>query len=165
MMELWDIRDENGIITGRTVERGKSMKTGEYHLVVFAWIRNSKGEYLISKRTPNKSAPNMWETTGGSAIVGEESMQAILREVKEELGITLNKENGKKIMRLLHPNAKSPYISDVWLFEHDIEISELTYQQEEVCDAQWVEKERIQELIREKTFVEHEFVSKCWDCI
>lgn len=161
-MELWDILDENGNRTGKIVERGKPMKKDEYHLVVFAWIRNSKGEYLISKRTANKTFPNKWEITGGSAVVGESSLQAVLRGVKEELGLTLNKDNGKKIMRLVYPNTECSYIADIWLFEQDIDVSELTYQSDEVCDAKWIKKEQIEELIQENKFVKHEFISKCW---
>ena len=50
MIELWDILDENGNITGRLHERGKPMVEGDYHLVVHVWIMNHKGEFLISKR-------------------------------------------------------------------------------------------------------------------
>lgn len=31
----------------------------------------------------------MWETTGGSAVAGDDSLTAALRETKEELGIDL----------------------------------------------------------------------------
>ena len=89
-IELWDILDEDGNKTGELVARGRPMKQDEYHLVVHVWIRNSKGQFLISKRTPNKTFPNMWETTGGSAIKGEDSLSAALREVREEIGINLS---------------------------------------------------------------------------
>ena len=90
MSELWDIYDINRKPTGRTVERGKPMKSGEYHIVVNVWIRNSKGEWLISKRTPNKHFPLLWEPTGGSAVSGESSFDAAIRETREELGVELD---------------------------------------------------------------------------
>lgn len=46
--------DEKRIKTGRTVERGKPMAPGEFHNVVNVWIRNQRGEWLISKRAPSK---------------------------------------------------------------------------------------------------------------
>ena len=62
-MELWDILDGNGNKTGKTVERGKTMRQDEYHLSVHIWIKNSNGEFLITKRTANKKIlPNMWAT-------------------------------------------------------------------------------------------------------
>ena len=49
MAELWDIYDSNKQKTGKTVERGNyDFKTGEYHIVVTAFIINSKKEILIS---------------------------------------------------------------------------------------------------------------------
>ena len=53
---------------------------------------NSKNEILISKRAEDKKAyPLMWECNGGAIIVGETSLQGMLREIKEELGLTFKK--------------------------------------------------------------------------
>ena len=58
-----------------------------YHLVVHVWIRNSKGEYLISQRSANRPTyPLMWECVGGSVVKGEDSLQGAIREAKEEVG-------------------------------------------------------------------------------
>lgn len=103
MAEFWDIVDEHGNKTGNLHERGKPMQKGEYHLSISIWIFNSKGEFLISKRTPTQIAPNMWETTGGSAIAGEDSRAAALRETSEELGITLIPENGQLFKSYTYP--------------------------------------------------------------
>lgn len=152
-MELWDILDEDGNKTGKTVERGKPMKQDEYHLVVHVWIKNSSGEYLISKRTPNKTFPNMWETTGGSAIVGDDSLQAALREVKEEIGVDLSPERGKCLFRLKRQHKDFPDFTDVWLFNEDVDIRKVVYQPEEVCGAKWATPAQIRALIEAGEFV------------
>jgi isopentenyldiphosphate isomerase len=100
-VEMWDILDTDGNKTGRLHKRGKNpvegLKEGEYFRAVHIWIKNKDGRFLISKRTPCRSlAPNLWECTGGAAIAGEDSLTAALREVKEELGLTLNPSNGEK---------------------------------------------------------------------
>lgn len=95
MSEFWDIYDKDRKLTGRTVERGKPMGRDEYHIVVNVWIRNSKGQWLISKRTANKHFPLLWEPTGGSAVAGESSFDAALRETREELGVELDPEKGE----------------------------------------------------------------------
>ena len=87
MAEFWDILNDKGEKTGRIHERGKPMKDGEYHLEVYLWIENDKGEFLISKRSPNKSFPLLWECTGGNAVAGEDSLTTALKEVKEDLGL------------------------------------------------------------------------------
>lgn len=46
-MELWDVCDENGKFTGRTISRMEGsahMPEGEYHLAVTVVILNSAGE-------------------------------------------------------------------------------------------------------------------------
>lgn len=143
-MELWDILDENRDKTGRFVERGKPMESGDYHLVVFAFIKNDKGEFLISKRTSNKTFPGTWEITGGSGIVGDDSLSAITREVKEELGVELIDKNGK-IIKSIRCECDCSYFADVWIFEHDIDIKDVVCQPEEVSEARWATREDIRD--------------------
>jgi len=162
-MELWDILDENRNETGRVVERGKSMNTGEYHLVVFAIIINSKGQFIISKRTPNKTYPNTWEFTGGSALAGEDSLSAILREVKEELGVELIKRNGKVLKTIKYDTGS--YFADVWLFEQDVDIHDVACQPEEVSEARIVTKKEIIKLIKGDIFIKNTFITGCLELI
>jgi isopentenyldiphosphate isomerase len=63
MTELWDLYNEERKKTG-TILRGTPIPKGQYHLVISAWIVNSKGEYLLSQRHPNKAYPYFWECTG-----------------------------------------------------------------------------------------------------
>ena len=106
MAVLMDILDQNRNKTGRITERSIPMKKGEYHLAVSVWIKNDAGEFLISKRSPMKRiSPNMWETTGGVVMSGEDSLSAALREVREELGIELSAENGRIVKRYTYPHV------------------------------------------------------------
>lgn len=154
-MELWDILDGNGNKTGKTIERGKPMRQDEYHLIVHIWIKNSNGEFLITKRTPNKKTlPNMWETTVGSAIAGEDSLKAVLREVKEEISINLSPESGKYLFRLKRQQYDFPDFIDVWLFKKEADIKEIIYQPEEVCGAKWATPSEIQSSIESGEFAD-----------
>jgi len=150
-MELWDILDNDRNLTGKTSERGMALNKGEYHLVVFGFIKNSKGEFIISKRTANKSFPNTWEITGGAAITGDDSYHAIRREVKEELGIELTSP-GKLIDSKKYEDDAS-YFVDVWLFEEDVDIHSVVCQPEEVSEAKLVTKDEIYKLINEGEFM------------
>ena len=93
--ELWDVYDEDRNLTGRLHRRGDPLKKGDYHLVIHVWILNSRGEFLLTKRSPNKGFANLWETTGGSALAGDDSLTAAIREVKEETGLRLDPGKGK----------------------------------------------------------------------
>ena len=86
-MEYWDLYDKERNKLNKIVKRGDKLQDDEYHIVINAWIRNSKNEFLITQRAANKKYAFMWECTGGSALKGETSLDAAVREVKEEFGI------------------------------------------------------------------------------
>ncbi|MDF2536638.1 MAG: hypothetical protein K0R18_2800 [Bacillales bacterium] len=148
-MEVWDVYDKDRRLTGRTHIRGEKMIFGDYHLVVDIWIRNSKGQYLISKRHLDKPFGLLWECTGGSALVGDSSLDAAIREVKEELGISLSPEKGKLVRTVI----VSDYFRDSWLFDAEIDLSDLKLQAEEVIDAKWASYEEIKKMIENVKFV------------
>lgn len=100
-MELWDLYNERWELTGRDHIRGEEIPQGYYHLVVHIWIRNSKGEYLISQRSADRPTfPLIWECVGGSVTKGEDSLTGALRETQEEVGLTLSPEDGKLVHTL-----------------------------------------------------------------
>ena len=75
-MELWDLYDRDGNITGETWERvaGRNNKIpdGRYHMVCEILVRHTDGTFLLTKRHPEKDLyPGFWEATcGGSAVKG-----------------------------------------------------------------------------------------------
>ena len=72
------------------------MATGDYHLVIHVWKHNGRGEWLINPRDLNRSTSidGKWETTGGAAVAGDDSLSTALRETKEELGIDIYQIRG-----------------------------------------------------------------------
>jgi mutator protein MutT len=150
-MEFWDIYDKDKRKTGKTVARGDVLNDDEYHLIVFGIICNSNNEFIISKRAVNKSYPETWEFTGGAVICGESSHEAILREVKEELGIKLNSKG--ILVGSFVTEARNSYYADVWYFEEDIDISLIKCQFSEVIEAKLVDKQVIDKLNEEGFFM------------
>lgn len=143
MSEIWDVYDEHGNKTGRFHERGKPMQKGDYHLVVNVWIANSKNEFLVSRRAVHKN--HMWHTTGGAAVAGDDSFTTALKEVKEEIGIDLNPENGQFFKRCLYVNEEKKHNAfiDVWFFRQDVDINTTVLQEEEICDVMYCSKDEI----------------------
>ena len=121
--EIWDLYDENRELLGKDHVRGEQLPIDGYHLVVHVWIRNSKGEYLISQRSANRPTfPLVWECVDGSVVKGEDSLQGALREVKEEVGVDLLPEKGHVILsdiKKIEFGKVVNKIVDVWLFEYD----------------------------------------------
>ena len=159
MAEFWDVLDENGNKTGRFHERGKPMQKGDGHLVVQIWIVNSKGEFLISKRSPGVHGwPNMWQATGGAAVAGDDSLKTALKETAEELGVKLNPLNGRLFAHYMKPHMNDSGFAfyDVWIFRQDVDLSSVVFQPEETCDAMWASKETIHQLFDEHKFIPRE---------
>ena len=147
-MEKWDLYNAKREKTGLTMQRGENIPKGLYHLVVSAWIVNQQGQYLLSQRHPDKQYPLYWECTGGSVLSGENSLQGAVREVKEELGITLAPEQGKPIYQFRREDMQDFY--DVWLFHADIDIKEMVLQKTEVVDVQWVNQDKLLNMFQKK---------------
>ncbi len=133
--ELWDLLDEDGMPVGATHVRGEALPHGAFHRVVEIFTLNSKGEMLVTLRTPEKKLyPNMWETTGGAVVAGEDSLDAARRELREETGIEVGRG---EIQLLLTHRSKSAFV-DIYVAHKDAEISELTMQPGETVAARWV---------------------------
>lgn len=151
-MEKWDLYTKYKEKTGKEHIRGERIPDGFYHLVVHVWIRNSKGEYLISQRSADRPTfPLMWECVGGSVLMGENSIDGALREVKEEVGLDLKPETG----RILFTKIRSAFndIVDVWLFEYggDLHLDDATT--DEVADCRWMTVSEIKKLYEDNRLV------------
>ena len=151
-MEIWDLYTERRELTGKTHIRGEKIPQDFFHLVVQVWIRNGKGEYLISQRSADRpSFPLMWECVGGSALIGEDSLKAALREIKEEIGLDLPPDKGI----LVHSFVRHIYadIVDVWLFEYDGEIDLNDATTAEVAQTKWMKRDEIKALFEKNKLV------------
>ena len=151
VVEQWDIYDENRQPTGRLHPRGEPLQAGDYHLIVYVWKLNSRGQLLITKRSPNKGFGNMWETTAGSAVAGDDSLTAALRENKEETGLALDTEKGSCIKSY----RGKDYFADVWLFRQDFDLEDVVLQEGETCDKMYATPAQIRQLLEQGLFVRY----------
>ena len=152
--EIWDVIDEHGNKTGRFIERGRKMADGDYNLVVQVWKHNGRDEWLIDKRaSKGGSLDGKWETTGGAAVAGDDSLTAALRETKEELGIDLDPNKGTLFNRSIRNGYNGSWLQDTWIFECDIPIESVRFQESETCDAMWATADKIREMIDNGEFL------------
>ncbi len=136
-MELWDLYTRDRKPTGETHIRGEKLPPERYHLVVHVWIRNSRGEWLISQRAASRPAfPLKWECVGGSVTAGEDSLTGAIREAKEEVGADLTAEMGRCIDSTVREHFQD--IKDDWLFVYDGEIDLANATTGEVAQIRWM---------------------------
>ena len=160
-MEYWEVLDGEGKPTGEIMKKydKEVFDRGFYHLGSDVWIINSNNKILIKKRSPlKKLEPNVWAMTGGSVIVGENSLKTIVREAKEELDIDIDINKLKLITKFRTGNV---WI-DTYVLKCDYDISKMRFCKEEVQDAKWATWEEIDELVKKGQFIKHrwEFVNK-----
>ncbi len=151
--EQWDLMDAERNPLGKTQFRRNPVRPGEYHLTVHVWVRDSEGRYLITCRTANKGYPFLWETSGGSAQAGDSSLEAALREVREETGLRLPPEKGRLFTTVRYTET----FCDVWLFDWDYRMTEIRLQEGETCDARRVTPEEIRRLQQEQEMIAYPY--------
>ena len=153
MEELFDVLNEKGEYTGKVESREKCHKEGLWHKAVALFIINSKGQVLLQKRSSKKKLwPNMWDITGGGHVLaGEFGFQAIIREMQEELGIELEKNDTIFIGALVSTNIKGDIVNnhfnEFYIVNKDVDETKLKLNLEEVSEVKWMNKEEIIERI------------------
>ncbi len=149
MEEKFDVLNEKGEYTNIVETREKCHKEGLWHKAVTIFIINSNRQVLLQKRSKNKRMwPDMWDiTAGGHVLTGEFGFQAIIREVKEELGIELNKNEiiflGSALSSNISRNIINNHFNEFYVVNKNIDENKLKLQEEEVSEVKWIDKEDI----------------------
>ena len=80
--------------------------------VVAAVIRGDDGRILLAQRPSNKHQGGKWEFPGGKLEVGETPLQALGRELHEELGIT--PLQAQPLIKVRYTYPERSVLLDVW---------------------------------------------------
>ena len=142
MAEYWDIFDMDRRSTGRQHLRGTPMADGDYHLVVNIWVVNSAGQVLLTQRHPDIPFGLKWACTGGSAITGEDTLTAALRETREEIGLEILPQQ----MVLVAQERRLHSFLDTFVVCMDVKDSQIVMQPEEVVDFCWVDESQYRKM-------------------
>ena len=155
MSEYFDIVDQSGNPTGKTVERTIAHEKGIWHRTSHVWLFRRKGDklqVLLQKRTMTKdSFPACFDiSSAGHIPAGVGFVASALRELEEELGITAGPDDlifcgDRKIITddVFHgkPFHDRQY-SRVFLMWCDKEENHFTLQPEEIDSVKWFDFDR-----------------------
>lgn len=156
MAEYFDIVDENGNLTGKTVARDIAHDKGIRHRTAHIWItreNNGKLEVLMQKRSMDKdSFPGQYDTTSAGHIdAGEDVLPAAIREFQEELGIVANPNDLTPLgtfpicyAEVFHNNR---FIDNevvfLFLYQKTVDTDTLSLQPEEIDSVDWFDIEEV----------------------
>ncbi len=166
-MELWDIYDSNKQRTGRTMKRNDwCLKDGEYHLTVLGVVARPDGRFLITKRVMSKAwAPGWWEVSGGAVQAGEDSRDAVVREVKEETGLDVSNAEGGYLFSYQreNPGEGDNYFVDIYRFVMDFDETDVKPQEEETDGFMLATAEQIEEFAKQGIFLHYDSIKKVFE--
>lgn len=149
MEEKIDVLNELGEFTGEIATREECHTKGLWHRAVYAFIINDKEKILLQKRSENKKLwPNKWDVTvGGHVDSGEFGRQALIREVKEELGIEIKDDDIKYLIGSTSINKQGNIINkhynECYLITKNVDISDIKIQKEEVSEVRYFSKDEL----------------------
>ncbi len=72
--------------------------------VVAGALFDARGRVLIAQRPPGTHMAGRWEFPGGKIKAGETELEALRRELREELGVTL--DSAERMLELSHDYAE-----------------------------------------------------------
>lgn len=149
MPELLDTFDKNGNKTG-TIQKGQH--TNDYLKCCSCFVVDNKNRVLVEKRGNTVLDAGKLDLCSGHVQSGELSIQGMIRELKEELGVAETecygniKKMGTVTIDFSKVGGNFKCLTDVFLLKRNKETLEL--QDEEVKGIEYYELEEVFELIR-----------------
>ena len=164
MAEYLDVIDDNGNLTGETVAREVAHRDGIRHRTSHLWLLRKKDgalQILLQKRSADKpSFPNCYDiSSAGHIPAGEEYIPSAIRELKEELNVTVQ-ESDLIYCGQVHKDVDSEFhrqpfhdhqISNVYLLWLDREAEEFELQTEEIESVRWMDYAQVRGMVASDT--------------
>ncbi len=151
-MERRDPYDINRTLTGKTIAKNEPTPGGNYMIVVLVFIQNTEGKFLIQRRS-RKHKDGKLATTGGHVKAGTTSVEGIIEEVEEELGLSL-KPSDLQVYYSGREDSSRVFFDDYYA-QIDADLADLKLQGDEVDEALWMTADEIQKAIKAGDFLEN----------
>lgn len=136
-MEYLDVYDENKNYIGK-FERNYVHANALWHNTVHCWLYDKEGNiYFQIRRDENK----LYTTASGHVMAGESIKEAFGREIKEEIGISVEYENAIPINIYIYKMDKQKKdgtifrdraFSNVYVYKYDGKIEDFQFDKNEI---------------------------------
>jgi 8-oxo-dGTP diphosphatase len=105
--------------TSVTIDPYRVNDTAGARLHVMAGVlRDAQGRVLLAQRPPGKHLAGFWEFPGGKLEPGESPQLALVRELREELGVQIEPQDGTPLIRIPWCYGERGLLLDAWQFTH-----------------------------------------------
>lgn len=143
MEEYLELYNDSKIKTGIKFPRSKEKELPEgMHILISALIvKNFEHKIMLQLTSPEKGS--IYSLPSGHVLYGENSLETIVREMDEEQGIKISKDEVKFLGGRL---ANKIAFFDIYYLEKDYQKSEMKLQKEEVSDIIWLNMKEIDSL-------------------
>ena len=140
------------------------LKDDEYHLSVLGVVATPDGRYLITRRVMDKHwAPGWWEVSGGGVQAGEDSADAVRREVFEETGLDVTDAEGGYLFSYRRESEGDNYFVDIYRFILDFDENDVTPQLAEMQGFKLADKSEIEQLAAQGIFLHYDSIKRVFD--
>lgn len=147
-MELLDVIDKEGNITGEVLDKSEIRERNLLHKVVCLFIINSKNQVLLEKRSMNKKIhPGKLGLCEGHVHAGEDNMSGVIRELEEELGIVANKDDIIHFCTILKERTTNSNITYAYYMPLDKDAKDFVIQEDELSEVMWMDFEKYQNMV------------------
>ena len=155
MEEMLDVLDENGIKTGEILTRKEVHKQGLWHKIIAIAIIDENSQILMQQRSFTKDTnPGKWDiSAAGHVSAGQTPLEASVREINEEVGIEVGKNDLTYILTYkkesyVREDYKDKQIFDCYIAKvKEINMNDIILQESEVTDAKLVTKEEFKKMV------------------
>ncbi len=137
MDELLDVVDENDRPTGIRKSKRAIHRDGDFHRAAHMWIYSDRGEILFQLRSNTKDIfPGLWDITGGHVGAGESYLETAVRELEEELGVSVSPDKLEPLY-IQKDRAVHQEFQYVYLLQLNQAAETFRLQEEEVLEARF----------------------------
>ncbi len=148
--ELIDIVDENNDSLNLQKMKSDVHKKDLWHRTAHIWIYNSKGEILLQLRAKDKKLyPGKWDiSASGHISANEEPIISALRELEEELGVSVTEDDLEFIQIRKKESNVGKIVNEfyyVYFLKFNGEVNSLKLQKEEVEAIQFLSISTVEE--------------------
>lgn len=161
MKEMIDELNDKGEVIG-VIDKDIAHKEGRLHKSIHLWIISDDGKILLQYRCGDKKLyPNTWDVSvGGHVRSKENSIDALSREAKEELGIDLDLGSleyfGTIHEMLKYNDIDSNELVDIFIARQNINKEDIVLQKDEVSDIRFVSIEELFHLMYNNQLLPHD---------